>query len=94
MPGEAARGDADMGLGRIVRAGAKIAGEADAVDDVAGVPARLQQDRQGGAGHRVHPVSGAFQRGNQRGANVAGGAEDGEVVGGNASSSGLPAVRC
>ena len=81
QPGEAARGDADMRLGGFVRPGAKVAGEADAVDDMAGVAARLQQGRQRAAGHRADPVSGTFQRGNQGRAHEAGGAEDGEVGG-------------
>jgi hypothetical protein len=68
-----------MGFRGVLRAGAKIAGETDAVDNVAGVAACLQQGGQGATGHPMDPMAVTFQRGDQRAADVTGGSEDGEV---------------
>ena len=76
---QAACGDADMGFRGVLRAGAKIAGQADAVDDVTGVAAGLQQGWQCAAGHPMNPVAATFECGDQGAADVTGGAEHGEV---------------
>jgi hypothetical protein len=89
QPGQAARGNADMRLRGFVRPGAKVAGEADAVDDMAGITMRFQQRRQRPACHRADPMSGTLQRGNQGRAHKAGGAQDSKVRRGNGATTTL-----
>ncbi len=75
---KAAGDEPDMGLRRVQRAHAEIAGEADAVDDMACRPARRQQRRQRSPRDWMDHVILAFQPGDQCRTDEAAGAEDGE----------------
>lgn len=76
--GQTARDQNDMGLGRVERPHAEIAGQPDAIDDMPSVASRGKQMRQGCARHRVHAESEACQPGGDRRADEAAGAKNGK----------------
>ena len=76
--GQTTRDEADMRLCRVQRAHAEVAGEADAVDDMAGRPTPRQQYRQRRPCDRMDHLVVALQPSDQRRSDEAAGAEDGE----------------
>ena len=75
---QAARDETDMGLCGVQRATAKVAGQTDAIDDVACRAAPCQQCRQRGARDRMHHLFLAFEPGDQGCTDEAAGTENGE----------------